>query len=80
MDKEGTGDRNRTDAFVVSARKRMMQKSAKTTGEFFLLAFASFVAIVVLFIFYFVARDAVPFFQIRGFSEFFTSTDWYPAD
>lgn len=80
MDEEGTGDHNRSDAFVVSARKRMIQKSAKTAGEFILLVIASFVAVVVLFIFYFVARDAVPFFQIRGFNEFFTSTDWYPAD
>ena len=57
-----------------------MQKGSKAAGEFLLLAIASFVAIVVLFIFYFVARDAVPFFELRGFSEFFMSTDWYPAD
>ena len=62
------------------ARKRTLQKAYKTVGEGLLLAVGSFVAIVVLFIFYFVARDAIPFFQIRGFSEFFTSTNWYPAD
>jgi phosphate transport system permease protein len=70
----------RSTAFVISARKRAIQKIGKTFGEALLLVIASFVAIVVLFIFYFVARDAVPYFQIRGFSEFFTSTDWYPAD
>ncbi|TLU83071.1 MAG: phosphate ABC transporter permease subunit PstC [Chlorobium sp.] len=70
----------RSTAFVISARKRAIQKVGKTFGEALLLVIASFVAIVVLFIFYFVARDAVPYFQIRGFSEFFTSTDWYPAD
>lgn len=75
--KTGNADKS---AFVVSARKRFMQKGSKAAGEFLLLAIASFVAIVVLFIFYFVARDAVPFFELRGFSEFFTSTDWYPAD
>ena len=57
-----------------------MQKLAKTAGEGMLFAVAAFVAVIVLFIFYFVARDAIPFFQIRGFSEFFTSTNWYPAD
>jgi phosphate transport system permease protein len=34
----------------------------------------------VLFIFWFVARDAVPYFRLRGFQEFFTSSEWYPAD
>lgn len=71
---------NRTNTFVVSSRKRSVQKVVKTAGELLLLALASFVAIVVLFIFYFIARDAIPFFQLRGFSEFFTTTEWYPAD
>ncbi len=70
----------RSGAFIVSAQKRKMQKLAKTGGESILLFIASFVAIVVLFIFYFVAVDAVPYFQLRGFREFFTSSNWYPAD
>ncbi len=77
---EGSAGGNRTNAFVVTSRKRAMQKVSKMAGEGILLGVASFVAVVVLFIFYFVARDAVPFFQIRGFSEFFTSSKWYPAD
>ncbi|MCX6177933.1 MAG: PstC family ABC transporter permease [Chlorobiales bacterium] len=80
MADDSVGGNNRTNAFVISARKRAIQKVSKTMGEGMLLAVASFVAIVVLFIFYFVARDAVPFFQLRGFSEFFTSSNWYPAD
>ena len=80
MAEESLGESNRTNAFVLSARKRTMQKVIKTAGEGMLFAAASFVAVIVLFIFYFVARDAVPFFQIRGFSEFFTSSNWYPAD
>lgn len=70
---------SRSDAFVVSEGRRKMQKVARTAGESVLLLIASFVAIVVLFIFYFVAVDAVPYFQLRGFTEFFTSTSWYPA-
>jgi len=80
MVEESDVECNRTNTFVVSARKRALQKGVKTAGEVVLLALASFVAIVVLFIFYFIARDAVPFFLIRGFKEFFTTTDWYPAD
>ena len=80
MADESVGERNRSNAFVVTARKRTLQKVAKTAGEGVLFSVALFVAVIVLFIFYFVARDAVPFFQIRGFSEFFTSTNWYPAD
>ena len=80
MADESVGERNRSNAFVVTARKRTLQKVAKTAGEGALFSVALFVAVIVLFIFYFVARDAIPFFQIRGFSEFFTSTNWYPAD
>ncbi|MBM3162271.1 MAG: phosphate ABC transporter permease subunit PstC [Chlorobi bacterium] len=70
----------RSGAFIISARKRKLQRAVQKAGESALLLIASFVAIVVLFIFYFVAVDAVPYFQLRGFSEFFTSSSWYPAD
>ncbi len=70
----------KSEAFVLSPEKLRRQRIAKFIGEGFLLTVASFVAIVVLFIFYFVAVDAIPFFQQRGFEEFFTSTGWYPAD
>jgi phosphate transport system permease protein len=33
----------------------------------------------VLFIIFYIARDAIPFFQIRGFRELFTGTQWYPS-
>ncbi|MFZ4525390.1 MAG: PstC family ABC transporter permease [Chlorobium sp.] len=79
MAEESVGERNRSNVFVVSARKRTLQKVARTAGEGMLFLVAFFVAVIVLFIFYFVARDAIPYFQIRGFSEFFTSTNWYPA-
>lgn len=79
MSQEAANGSHRSNAFVVSASKRRMQKISKAAGESILLAIASFVAIVVLFIFYFVAVDAIPYFQLRGFAEFFTSTSWYPA-
>ena len=73
---EGTGTQN----FVVTAQKRLIHAIGKKVGESLLFVLASVVALIVLFIFYFVARDGLPFFQLRGFSEFFTSTAWYPAD
>jgi phosphate transport system permease protein len=36
-------------------------------------------AIAVLFIFYFIFKDALPFFTLHGFKEFFSSTNWFPA-
>jgi len=80
MSEDVRKESGRSGAFVVSAGKRKIQKFARTVGESTLLLIASFVAIVVFFIFYFVAVDAIPYFQLRGFAEFFTSTDWYPAD
>jgi phosphate transport system permease protein len=35
--------------------------------------------LAVIFIILFIARDALPYFQIRGVSEFFTSVKWYPT-
>jgi len=80
MAEECRGEFNRSNAFVVSARRRAFQKVRTRVGEGLLFGMAAFVAVIVLFIFFFVARDAVPFFQLRGFTEFFTSSSWYPAD
>ena len=35
--------------------------------------------IAVLFIVFFIARDALPFIKFHGISEFFGSTHWYPT-
>lgn len=80
MNGEAPTAQTRSSVFTVSPRKRKLQKISKAAGEATLLFIASLVAIVVFFIFYFVTRDALPYFELRGFSEFFTSTNWYPAD
>lgn len=80
MNGEAHTANSRSSAFVVSPRKRKIQKITQSAGQSLLFLVAAFVAVIVLFIFWFVARDAVPFFQIRGFQEFFTDTQWYPAD
>jgi len=60
-----------------SARRR--QRVAAAFGNGFLLAVTSLSTLAVLFIFYFIARDALPFFRLEGFREFFTSVRWYPS-
>jgi phosphate transport system permease protein len=48
-------------------------------GKTVLITIASSSLIALLFIFYFIIKDAIPFFQIEGVREFFTSTRWYPS-
>ena len=56
-----------------------MKRLAAFLGSGFLFLVASLSAITVIFIFFFIARDALPFFQLEGIKEFFTSTHWYPS-
>lgn len=44
-----------------------------------LLLVTSLSMLAVIFIILFIARDALPFFQLRGIGEFFTSIRWYPS-
>lgn len=46
-------------------------------GSLFLVTSVSTLA--VLFIILFIAKDAFPFFQLRGIKEFFLSIRWYPS-
>lgn len=48
-------------------------------GHAALVAVASSSIVALLFIFYFIIRDAVPFFRLEGARQFFTSTHWYPS-
>ncbi len=60
-----------------TARRRQRLTAALGTG--FLLTVTSLSALAVFFIFYFIARDAWPFFRLEGAREFFTSMRWYPS-
>lgn len=70
--KEGT-------SLLLSHRARRRQRVAGLLGSGFLLGVTSLSMFAVLFIFFFIARDALPFFQLQGFKQFFTSTHWYPS-
>ncbi len=48
-------------------------------GNTVLITIASSSLIALLFIFCFIIKDAIPFFQLEGIREFFTSTRWYPS-
>lgn len=64
---------------MLSERSNRLRSLAKALSNFILFTITSSAAIGVLFIIYFIAKDAIPFFQIHGFREFFTSTKWYPS-
>lgn len=80
-----SGDAARQDAaparpsLLLSRRASRLRRlgSLLGTGLLFLVASASTFA--VLFIFIYIIKDALPFFQAEGFREFFTSTRWYPS-
>ncbi len=46
-------------------------------SSLFLVTSVSMLAVI--FIIYFIAKDALPFFKLRGITEFFTSIKWYPS-
>jgi phosphate transport system permease protein len=69
----------RPPSLLLSSRARRIQRLGAFFGNGLLLAVTSLSLFAVLFIFIFIARDAVPFFKLQGFREFFTSTSWYPS-
>jgi phosphate transport system permease protein len=71
--------RARRSHLLRSARARRGQRLAAGLGHGLLFAIASGSALAVLFIFYFIFRDAVPFFRQRGLLEFLGSAHWYPS-
>ncbi|MBU4286112.1 MAG: phosphate ABC transporter permease subunit PstC [Kiritimatiellae bacterium] len=76
---EIAGGKVQSPSLLLSNRARLRQRIAAVLGNGFLLAVTSFSMLAVLFIFIFIARDALPFFQHNGLREFFTSTHWYPS-
>jgi phosphate transport system permease protein len=65
---------------LLSEKTSRLKRLASLVGQGSLFLVTSSSAIVVLFIFYFIFRDALPFFRLRGITEFLTSTHWYPSN
>lgn len=64
---------------ILSSGELRRRKILGATGRLLLLAVTSVAALAVLAIIFFIARDALPFFGIRGAGEFFFSKAWYPG-
>lgn len=67
------------DDLVMSTGVGLRRKLGAGLGRSVLFAVTSVAALAVLFIFYFIAKDAMPFFASRGFKEFFLGSEWYPS-
>lgn len=66
-------------SLLLSHRAYRWQRLTAALGQGLLLAITSLSMLAVLFIFYFIARDAFPFFHSEGWREFFIGTHWYPS-
>ncbi len=67
------------NALLMSPRARRIRRIGSALMHIFLLLVTASSAVAVLFIFFFIGRDALPFFSSRGFAEFFTRKNWYPS-
>ncbi len=59
----------------VAFRRKLFSWSSRSL----LLLITATSASAVMFIFFYVVKEAIPFFLQRGFAEFFLSTRWYPS-
>ncbi len=64
---------------LLSQREGRARNLITKAGELLLFAVASLSVFAVLFIFYFIVRDAFPFLKGGHLWEFFTSAQWYPT-
>lgn len=75
----GAGLQKLRGDLLISKKAGRLRHIGAMLGQSALFLVTSSSAIVVLFIFYFIIRDAIPFFQLEGIKEFFTSARWYPS-
>lgn len=73
------GGRGASNSLLLTSGAMRRQRVGAALGQLFLLAVTSLSALAVLSILFFIARDALPFFRLEGFREFFTSVRWYPS-
>lgn len=76
--KESIGNVSRP-SLVLDPRTQWTKRLVETLGRLTLGTVTSLSLLAVLFIIVFIARDAIPFFKLRGFLEFFTTARWYPS-
>ncbi len=66
-------------SIIVSKETSRLRRLVSFSTHGFLFIIASVSTIAVAFIIFFIAKEALPFFNLRGFKEFFTSIQWYPS-
>lgn len=74
-----TPEDNKINNLYITRRASQFRRLASNFGTFVLFIITSLSLFAVLFIFYFIAKDAIPFFRLEGFKEFFTTSHWYPS-
>jgi phosphate transport system permease protein len=74
-----TLSRRKNAGLQLSRQRQILHAVGGVLGEGVLFLVTSLSTLAVLFIFFYIARDAVPFFRLQGCREFFTSTHWYPS-
>jgi phosphate transport system permease protein len=66
-------------SILISKGTSRMKRLVDFFIESSLFVVTSISMLAVIFIVLFIARDAIPFFELRGIKEFFTSVRWYPT-
>lgn len=66
-------------SILISKGTSRLRRLVSFSIEGFLFLVTSISTIAVIFIILYIARDALPFFELRGIKEFFTSISWYPS-
>ncbi|HSR87477.1 MAG TPA: PstC family ABC transporter permease [Pontiella sp.] len=66
-------------SLIMSDAASVRQRMGDWLGQGVLFLITSLSTFAVFFIFYFILKDAIPFFKLEGFREFFSSTSWYPS-
>jgi phosphate transport system permease protein len=66
-------------SILISKGTSRLKRLTSFLIESSLFTITSVSMLAVIFIILFIAKDALPYFKIRGVSEFFTSVKWYPT-
>jgi phosphate transport system permease protein len=66
-------------SILISKGTSRLKRLSNFLIESSLFTITSVSMLAVIFIILFIAKDALPYFKIRGISEFFTSVQWYPT-
>jgi phosphate transport system permease protein len=70
---------NNHKSLIMSDAASVWLRVTNMLGQGLLFLITSLSTFAVFFIFYYILKDAIPFFKLEGFREFFTTARWYPS-